>query len=135
MSSSLQYGVPNRALIVMVLGWGLAGMVPFAQAADQPEPLTTVQEEQGKGAAEGAGNVQERGLPPPYTCSAEAGVCMCGGQANCEQMMQPMPCKRQKFCTGGQPVVQTPSISSGTQSTGSRYTGASLVICSCRSGR
>ena len=74
MSSSLQYGVPNRALIVMVLGWGLAGMVPFAQAADQPEPLTTVQEEQGKGAAEGAGNVQERGLPPPYTCSVEAGV-------------------------------------------------------------
>jgi hypothetical protein len=44
--------------LVAMLGWGLVGMVPFAQALDTPEPLTTVQEEQGKGGAEdGARNL------------------------------------------------------------------------------
>ena len=41
--------------LVMVLVWDLAWLVPFAQAADQPQPLTTVQDEQGKGAAGGWG--------------------------------------------------------------------------------
>jgi hypothetical protein len=45
-------------LVVMLVG-GLAVTLPFAQAADQPEPLTTVQEEQGKGAAGWAGTIQE----------------------------------------------------------------------------
>ena len=53
-----------------------------------------------------APDVQERGLqnvfvtpsPPPYSCGS--GVCLCVGQDNCNQMTQPQPCKREKFCLG-----------------------------------
>lgn len=37
---------------------------------------------------------------PPYRCNAEAGVCLCVGTTNSEQMTQPTPCKRPKFCSG-----------------------------------
>lgn len=137
------YRVPFRQTvptIVMVLGWGLTGLVPFAQALDTPEPLTTVQEEQGKTGAEEAGNVRERGVikmavAPPYTCDPQAGVCLCVGQTNCEQMARPTPCTRQKFCTG-QPVAQQPPPLPGQQipQSTARTSEGTLVICSCRSG-
>lgn len=46
-----------------------------------------------------SGDVQERGLQPPaYHCGQ--GVCLCVGEANCAQLIEPTPCKRQKFCVG-----------------------------------
>jgi len=126
-------------VIVMVLGWGLTGLVPFAQALDKPEPLTTVQEERGKGSAEEARNVQERGVIkmaplPPYGCSAEAGVCLCVGAANCEQMMQPTPCKRQKFCSGQTAASPSPLPPQQVPQSMARTSEGTLVICSCQSG-
>jgi hypothetical protein len=136
------YHVPFRQtvpVIVIVLVWGLAGFAPFAQAADQPEPLTTVQEEQGKGGIEGAGTVQERGVSkmaplPPYGCSAEAGVCLCVGASNCEHMMQPTPCKRQKFCSGQTASSPPPLPPQQVPQNMARTSEGTLVICSCRSG-
>jgi hypothetical protein len=100
--------------------------------------LPAFAEEQGTSGS--AGQVQERGvqklgLLPPYACGAEAGVCMCVGQANCEQMTRPTPCKRPKFCSG-QPVAQQPPPLPPQQVPQSmaRTTEGSLVICSCRSG-
>lgn len=127
-------------VIVPMLGWGLAGLVPFAQAADQPEPLTTVQEERGKGGAAEAGNVQERGVIkmaplPPYGCSAEAGVCLCVGAANCEHMTQPTPCKRPKFCLGQTASSPPPLPPQQVPQSMARTSEGTLVICSCRSGQ
>jgi hypothetical protein len=126
-------------VIVMVLGWGLAWVVPFGHAADQPEPLTTVQEEQGKGGTVEAGSVQERGvikMPPlpPYGCSAEAGVCLCVGQANCEHMTQPTPCTRPKFCSGQTASSPPPLPPQQVPQSMARTSEGNLVICSCRSG-
>ena len=143
MNAIIRRGAENVSLasiVATVLAWGLGGLVPFAQAAEQPDPLTTVQEEQGMGIAEGTGNVQERGLSqlavaPPYACDPQAGVCLCVGQTNCEQMARPTPCTRQKFCTG-QPVAQQPpplppqEIPQGM----ARTSEGTLVICSCQSG-
>lgn len=91
------------------------------------------------------GEVQERGLlrtsvaPPPYACGS--GVCLCVGQANCDQLTQPTPCKRQKFCVGQTassppplpPQEPLPSAKQPMQST-ARTTSGNFVICSCRSG-
>ena len=135
------YLVPFRQavpVIVVVLVWSFIGFVPFAQALDTPEPLTTVQEEQGKGGAEGAGNVQERGVvkmaPQAYGCSAEAGVCLCVGAANCEQMTLPTPCKRPKFCSGQTASSPPPLPPQQVPQSMARTSEGSLVICSCRSG-
>ena len=124
--------------LVAMLVWSFAGFAPFAQALDTPEPLTTVQEEQGKGGAEGAGNVQKRGVvkmaPQAYGCSTEAGVCLCVGAANCEQMTQPTPCKRPKFCSGQTASSPPPLPPQQIPQSMARTSEGSLVICSCRSG-
>ncbi len=91
-----------------------------------------------------AAEVQERGLQrglvtaPPYSCGS--GVCLCVGQDNCNQMTQPQPCKREKFCLGQTaspppplPPQQPPS-KEATQST-ARTTSGSFLICSCRAGQ
>jgi len=60
---------------------------------------------------------------------------MCLGAANCDRMTQPIPCKRQKMCTG-QPDTKgqlDPKSKMGPQSS-ARTTELNLVICSCRSG-
>lgn len=81
--------------------------------------------------------VKERGLPaPPYSCGS--GVCLCVGQANCDQLTQPTPCKRQKFCLGQTasppPQELQPSMKQPMQST-ARITSGNFVICSCRAGQ
>ena len=142
MNAIIRRGVDNVSLasiVAMVLGVGFVGLVSFAQAADQPEPLTTMQEEQGKGGAEERGNVQERGVIkmaplPPYGCGAEAGVCMCVGQANCEHMTQPTRCKRPKFCSGQTAASPPPLPPQQVPQSMARTSEGTLVICSCRSG-
>ena len=94
-----------------------------------------------------APDVQERGLqnvfvtpsPPPYSCGS--GVCMCVGQDNCNQMTQPQPCKREKFCLGQTaspppPLPpQEPVQSQQQMQTLARTTSGSFLFCSCRSGQ
>jgi hypothetical protein len=125
--------------LFIVMAWGLVSFVPFAQAAEQPDTLTTVPEETGIGSAKEADPIQNRGIrqiaqAPPYRCSAEAGVCLCVGAANCEQMKKPTPCKRQKFCSGqtasSPPPVQPQEVPQSLR----RTVEGGLVICSCRSG-
>ena len=81
-----------------------------------------------------AGQIQERAVLLPYTCSADSGVCLCVGQANCDQLTQPKPCKRPKLCLG-QPVAQPPPPLPGQQvpQSTARTITTNLMICSCRS--
>ncbi len=91
-------------------------------------------------------DVQERGLQrgivpaPPYSCGS--GVCLCVGQDNCNQMTQPQPCKREKFCVGQTaspppPLPpQEPAISAKqAPSSTARTTSGNFLICSCRAGQ
>jgi hypothetical protein len=88
-----------------------------------------------------AGEVKERAVPapPPYHCGQ--GVCLCLGQANCDQLTQPTPCKRQKFCVGQTaspppPLPpQEPALSQQKVQSTARTTTGNIVICSCRSGQ
>ena len=72
--------------LVMVLVWGLAWLVPFAQAADQPQPLTTVQDEQGKALPRGWGMSKNeacrslRCCHPTDTAPRQGSVCVSGKQ-------------------------------------------------------
>jgi hypothetical protein len=92
------------------------------------------------------GEVQERGVrggpmpaAPPYSCGS--GVCLCVGQDNCNQMTQPQPCKREKFCLGQtasppQPLPpQEPALSQQKMQSTARTSSGSIVICSCRAGQ
>lgn len=91
------------------------------------------------------GAVQERGLQsgavsaPPYSCGS--GVCLCVGQDNCNQMTQPQPCKREKFCLGQTaspppPLPpHEPAFAQRKPPSVARTTTGSILICSCRSGQ
>jgi hypothetical protein len=100
--------------------------------------LPALAEEQGSSAQ--SGEVQERAVPalPPYHCGS--GVCLCVGQANCAQLIEPTPCKRQKFCVGqtvSPPPLppQEPALSKKSPPSTARTTTLNLLICSCRSGQ
>ena len=100
------------------------------------------QEQSSSGQGE---DVQERGLQrgivpaPPYSCGS--GVCLCVGQDNCNQMTQPQPCKREKYCLGQTaspppPLPpQEPAISKQAPPSAARTTSGSFLICSCRAGQ
>jgi len=78
-----------------------------------------------------AGQVEERAVPQPYTCSQDSGVCLCVGQANCAQLVQPKPCKRPKLCLGQSAAEKPPSA--GQQAPQSlRTITTNFMICSCR---
>jgi hypothetical protein len=96
--------------------------------------------------ADKPGEVKERGLQrspvpaaPHYHCGS--GVCLCVGQDNCNQMTQPQPCKREKFCLGQtasppQPLPpQEPALSQQKMQSTARTSSGSIVICSCRAGQ
>jgi len=97
-------------------------LLPVFSLADEPRSAGEV------------GQVEERAVPQPYTCSQDSGVCLCVGQANCEQLVQPKPCKRPKLCLGGpQSAAQKPP-SLGTQvPSSSRTITTNFMVCSCRS--
>lgn len=87
-----------------------------------------------------SGEVTERGVPPPaYHCGQ--GICLCVGQANCAQLIEPTPCKRQKYCIGQTaspppPLPpQEPALSKKAPPSTARTTTLNLLICSCRSGQ
>jgi len=92
--------------------------------------LPTFAEEQRK--TGDAGQVQERAVQQPYTCSPDSGVCLCVGQANCDQLTQPKPCKRPKLCLG-QTAAQSPPPAGQQVPSVSRTITTNLMICSCRS--
>jgi len=71
---------------------------------------------------------------PPYGCSTEAGGCLCVGAANCEQMMQPTPCKKQKFCSGQTASLPPPLPPQQVPQSMARTSEGNLVIYSCRTG-
>lgn len=125
--------------LAVIMAGVLFGSVPFTQAAEQPDTLTTVPEEKGIGSAEEADTIQNRGIRqiaplPPYHCNAEAGVCLCVGAANCEQMKKPTPCKRQKFCSGQTASSPPPVPPQEAPQSLRRTVEGGFVICSCRSG-
>ena len=94
---------------------------------------------------QGVEDVQERGLQrgivtaPPYSCGS--GVCLYVGQDNCNQMTQPQPCKREKFCLGQTaspppPLPpQEPALAQQQMQSMARTTSGSFLICSCRAGQ
>ena len=137
MKTEIKRGQMAIVCVLGVLAWGLAGFVPGVQAADISAPLTTVQGQ--KGTPPEGGEVQERAvqqfgvLGPPYACGAEAGVCLCVSQANCDQMTQPKPCKRPKFCSGQQVAQPPPPLPGQEVPQSMARTAPSMVICSCRS--
>jgi hypothetical protein len=143
MSSWLRGPASHVTWLVVSLLW-VSGGSPLVAADPASGPSGTASHTEAtqpvEGAAGGAGEAQKRGLTriaqgPPYWCNAQAGVCMCLGAANCDRMTQPIPCKRQKMCTG-QPVPQRQPLPPGQQVPQSmaRTTETNLVICSCRSG-
>ena len=73
------------------------------------------------------GQVQERGIQP-YTCSPDSGVCLCIGQANCDQLTQPKPCKRPKLCLAQPP----PPTGQELQLIRPRGLTDFFPVCSCR---
>jgi len=106
-----------------VLAASSLAVMPVFSLADEP-----------RSTGEAGQQVEERAVPQPYTCSQDSGVCLCVGQANCEQLVQPKPCKRPKLCLGGpQSAAQKPP-SLGTQvPSSSRTITTNFMVCSCRS--
>ena len=140
MKSTLRLFRITGFILADVMALGLLGFLPMTQAAEQSDIRPTVQEGKIKGSTEATGDIQERGVSkisprPPYHCSPEAGVCLCVGAANCEQMTRPTPCKRQKFCPGQASTPNQSSLSGNQpQESMGRTSAGTLVICSCRSG-
>ena len=127
----------NRSWILCMLAVGLS----LGQVITSLPAFSEDTSDPGK-----SGEVQERGLqrtsvmPPPY--SRGSGVCLCVGQDNCNQMTQPQPCKREKFCVGQTaspppPLPPQEPLSSAKQPVQStaRTTSGNFLICSCRSGQ
>lgn len=75
-----------------------------------------------------AGQIQERAVQQPYTCSPDSGVCLCIGQANCDQLTQPKPCKRPKLCLAQPP----PPTGQELQPIRPRGFTDFFPVCSCR---
>jgi hypothetical protein len=86
---------------------------------------------QEQGTEEDANKVQERAVQQPYTCSPDSGVCLCFGQANCDQLTQPKPCKRPKLCLG-QTVAQPPPPTGQEVPSMARTITTNFMVCSCR---